>query len=451
MSKQGNYTPERLYEVLMQFPDIHRYWVAYSGGLDSHVLLHTMVALSGKLPGGELRAVHVDHGLNPDAQAWSRHCRRVCDNLGVPCYCLQVSVPSEHGESPEAAARSARYSAIVELIDKGDGLLTAHHQDDQAETVLLQLMRGGGPEGLAGMPVCASFGRGWLVRPLLGFSRDQLRGYGYRQGLEWVEDQTNLDTGLDRNWLRHEVIPRLKSRWPAMTRTVARSAGHCFESVELSVQLAESDLPKVMGDQPNTLSVKALLQLMKTRGEARCRNVLRVWIERLGIPLPACTHLHHVVKDILMAPWDAKPLVHWGGGEARRYRDLLYIMHPLPEYDRDRHYRWDLHHPLYIPGVGTLRARAAYGRGLNAELCRSCPVTVRFRQGGERCRPCGRNHRHRLKNLFQEQGVVPWARHRIPLIYMGDELAAATGLWVCQDFVVDPHRTGMVIELVNEA
>ncbi|MCL5802079.1 MAG: tRNA lysidine(34) synthetase TilS, partial [Gammaproteobacteria bacterium] len=226
MSAEG-FSPAQLQRILNRFPAA-RYWVAYSGGLDSHVLLHALAHLAaasdstrphkilpppltggGRGEGGfELHAVHVDHGLQPNSAQWVKHCEEVCAELQIPLHSLQIKIKLEQGESLEAAARDARYQAIAVLIEDGDALLTAHHQDDQAETVLLQLLRGAGPAGLAGMPECSAFSKGLHVRPLLNFTQAQLRIYAETHHLAWVEDHSNRDLRFDRNYLRHEITPR---------------------------------------------------------------------------------------------------------------------------------------------------------------------------------------------------------------------------------------------------
>jgi tRNA(Ile)-lysidine synthase len=215
------FSPLRLADELRALPDVDRLWVAYSGGLDSHVLLHALV--SQFAPAAlRLQAVHVDHGLASDAAAWARHCQRVCAALGVPLRRIRVNARPSKGESPEAAAREARYGALRSLLRGRECLLTAHHQDDQAETVLLQLLRGAGVRGLAAMPRLMPFGAGWLARPLLQWPREALCAYARRQHLDWVEDASNHDKGIDRNLLRQEVIPVLRRRWPAVCRVLVQ-------------------------------------------------------------------------------------------------------------------------------------------------------------------------------------------------------------------------------------
>lgn len=423
--------------TLKRLPATPRYWVGYSGGRDSSVLLHALAGLRPSLSDdSEIRVVHVDHGLNVHAGTWSQHCVEMCAALALPCQILRVNARARAGESPEAAARSARYQAITALMEEGDVLLTAHHQDDQAETLLLQLLRGAGPHGLAAMPAYTPLGAGWLARPLLDFTAAELADYAGHHQLSWVEDPSNIDTGFERNYLRHNIMPHLKQQWPAVSRTLSRAAAHAAEAASLLDALAESDMQQVHGPTPDTLSVSGLLML----DEARQRNVLRRWFKKLKLSVPTTVHLQHIQHDILHAAVDSVSCVRWGstgyyeGAEARRYRNLVYAMAPLSAHDARATLPWKIQDPLILPGIGTLTARSMTDGAIDLSLLPAKPVTVRFRQGGERCRPVGRGHTHELRKLFQEQGIPPWQRDRLPLIFMGDELAAVANLWMCEPF-----------------
>ena len=433
------FSAQNLLVAIKRLPSAERYWVAYSGGLDSHVLLHALAALRGQLPVKTLCAVHVDHGLSPVAAEWARHCAAVCDELEIPCRILCVDARPRKGESPEAAARNARYRVITSLLEAGDGLLTAHHQDDQAETVLLQLLRGGGPRGLAAMPRWAPFGPGWRGRPLLDFSRSELQSYARSRQLRWVEDQSNYDTGIERNFLRHEVIPLLQNHWPAVGGTLSRVAAHSAEAARLLDQLAAQDF---VPEPDGCLGIDRLKRLEP----ARQRNLLRYWIRQSGLPLPDSVHLQRIVDEILPAAIDAVPVVNWAGAEIRRYRDRLHAMAPLPPHDRSQIYPWNGAGTLSLgEGGGCLRVVPVVGQGIDRAKWAAARITVRFRQGGERCRPAGRAGTHKLKKLLQEQGIPPWQRERVPLLYLDDELAAVVGLFVCEPFRARDGQPGVAI------
>ena len=455
-----------LLDALNRLPSARRYWIGYSGGRDSSVLLHALAGLRPHLPDDlEICAVHVDHGLSPHASAWSQHCATVCAALTIPCQILRVTAKPQSGESPEAAARAARYQAIIALLESGDVLLTAHHQEDQAETLLLQLLRGAGPHGLAAMPAHTPLGQGWLARPLLDITGVELANYAEQHKLSWVEDPSNFDTDFDRNYLRHNVMPNLTRQWPAVSRTLSRAAAHAAEAANLLDALADRDMLQVQGPTPDTLSVSGLLTL----DESRQRNVLRRWFKCLNLSVPTTVHLQHIQHDILHSTADSVPHVRWGsmgtrhypgaavhgyqgagapcnqGAEARRYRDLIYAMLPLPAHDTNATLTWNIRQPLILRDIGTFTATSALGEGIKASLFPATSVTVKFRQGGERCRPAGRGHTHELRKLFQERGIPPWRRDRLPLIYIGDELAAVANLWVCEPFQAAHNEPGMVV------
>jgi tRNA(Ile)-lysidine synthase len=272
------------------------------------------------------------------------------------------------------------------------------------------------------------------------FSRRQLQQYAMQHDLHWVEDPSNVDTGLDRNFLRHEVMPRLQQRWPAASHTLARDAGHFAEASCLLDELAATDLAQVAS--VHGLHIPRLASLTP----ARQRNLLRFWLRQQGLPLPQERQLAHILDDVLPARVDAEPCVCWQGAEVRRYRDELYAMAPLPAADPGRSYVWDFSAPLNIPRpAGQLTARHRDGSGLPLH-CADSRVSVRFRRGGEVCQPVGRPHHQDLKKLFQAAGVPPWQRDRIPLIFVDDQLAQVVGHWLCEPFQAAAGETGVVVE-----
>jgi len=405
------FSPDSLLQQLQRHAPASAYWVAYSGGLDSSVLLHALHACRDRLQAG-VGAVHVNHGLQPHAPEWEARCRQVCETLGIRYASLSVDAAAAPGESPEAAARAARYAALRRWLPAGDCLLTAQHRDDQAETLLLQLLRGSGVHGLAAMPLVNVFGNGLHLRPLLDYSRADLHAWALASGLEWIDDPSNLDDAFDRNFLRAGVLPVLRQRWPAAAVSLARSAAHCAEAAELIGQLADLDLRQVQGRQAG----------------------------------PPAAILARVQHDVLGSRHDAEPCVCYGAHEVRRYRDALYLLPRQPAALQHGELSWSLSAPLPLPrDGGVLRATRGTGRGIRLPLAAN-GVRVRWRQGGERCRPAGRRHHHSLKKLFQESGIPPWERVRIPLIYIGDELAAVAGLWVCEPFRAGPTDAGLWID-----
>lgn len=430
---------EHVLKVLAGLPPAAGYWVAYSGGLDSRVLLELLAEHRAALP-GPLGAVHVDHGLHPDAPRWAEHCARVCRGLDLHLVQLRVDAAANGGESPEAAARRARYGALARWLPAGHCVLTAHHRDDQAETLLVQLLRGSGPRGLAAMPLAAPLAAGTLVRPLLEVDRTILRAEAQTRGLQWIDDPSNADTDYDRNLLRHRIMPVLRARWPSAAASLARSARHCADTAELADTLGAMDMQAAQGAVPGTLGLEALRGL----APARQRNVLRYWLRREGLAAPSTAVLARIADDLPRARGDAEPRVCWPGGEVRRYRDQLYALQGLPSVDRSAEYSWRPDSPLELPAAaGTLDAVPVTGSGLAARFLRPGRLRVRFRRGGEIFRPQGRAHRRPLKKLFQEAGVPPWERERVPLLYIDGELGAVAGFWVGEGFQAHGDEPGM--------
>lgn len=419
--------------------------VAYSGGIDSHVLLHWLTAQRPLPEKRRLTAAHVDHRLHPDSGGWAEHCRRTCEQWDVPLRIVQVDARPKPGESPEAAARQARYQALRSLLEPEAAVLTAHQQDDQAETLLLQLLRGAGPGGLAAMPAVIQLGRGWLWRPLLEIERARIVDYAQHHGLQWIDDASNADRRPDRNYLRHEILPRLKARWPAATRTLARSARWCAETAEWLDAAADADLRRATHpERPACLLIPVLLAW----DEPRQCNVLRRWLHRLELPAPASAQLARIVHEVMPSPRDRRPLVRWPGCEIRRYRDHLYAMAPLPAHVPERRCTFDpALTECVIPGIGRLHWRTVRGQGIKLSALAKPSPSIRFRRGGERLRPAGRHQVHALKNLFQEAGIPPWERDRLPLLYVGEALAAVGGLWVAAEFAAAPGEDGLVLDM----
>lgn len=413
------------------------YTIAYSGGMDSHVLLHLFSQLRARLP-IQLRAVYINHGLSPHADQWALHCKKICDTLKIDFLAQKIQAKSTIGESPEEIARERRYAAFSKLLAPNDFLVTAHHKDDQAETLLIQLFRGAGPKGLSAMPAKKTLGQGFQIRPLLDFTRDDFKAYAAQHRLLWIEDESNADLNFSRNFIRHKVLPVLKERWPSVSHTLTRVSLNCAEAQVLLDHQAEQDLQKAEGSKPGLLSVKQTLNL----DPLRQRQLLRYWLNGLGFEAPGFMQLHQIQRDILQARSDKMPFIVWNGVEIRRFRDDLYAMPMLLSHDASQILAWDFSAPLTIASC-VLKARKVLGQGLRADVSH---VTIRFRQGGEVCRLPGRICHHQLKKLFQEWQIPYWERNRMPLIYVGDELVAVVGFYMNEAFCAKTGELGYQFE-----
>ena len=424
-------------------PEPGRWWVALSGGVDSTVLLDAAARVLGGRAAERLAAVHVNHGLHPDAGAWEDHCRQAAARYAIALEVRRIEVGTAgRGGGLEAAARAARLAAFADAVPSGEPLLLAHHRDDQAETALLRILRGAGPAGTAAMRPDATVGGLRLVRPLLALPRAEILAYARERGLDWIEDPANLDPVHDRNHLRHRVLPAVAERWPDAGATLARLAARSGETAAMLDALGEADLAAARGMAPGTLSAAAIAALPPPRAA----NALRRWlVARHRIAPPPRHWLGVVVGEVAGAGPDRRPEAVRGGIWVRRYRGDLHTGRerappPLPASTP-----WRLDGgPLDLPH-GRLTAVRTEGAGLAA--ARVPPVVeVRFRRGGERCRPHPRGVTKPLKDLFQELGVPPWERGERPLVFAGDRLAAAPGLFLCDPFAAGNGEPAWRIE-----
>lgn len=387
-----------------------RIWLALSGGLDSTLLLHLL--REAAVPG--LRAVHVHHGLQVAADHWLRAIRRQCRALKIPLTVCRVQVTAAHLRGPEAAAREARYQALQALLQPDDLLVTAHHRDDQAETVLLRALRGTGIGGLAAMRTLSPIGVARLWRPLLGSPRAELRAEAERRRLRWIEDPHNADPRYARSYLRQDIMPRLARHWPQAGASLARLAQRAADADALAAALAALDLQALRAGAG--WSVSGLLALDPVR---RCNALHHAWTAQGWAP-PAEAALRRLDTELLGARADAQPLLRHHQGELRRFRDTLYLMDVLP-LPPTRALRWPARRrTLQLPdGLGRLR------------LARVPPpdLQLRFARGGERLKPAGAAHTRSLKQLCQDAAIAPWVRVRMPLLFVGDTLLAIAGYW----------------------
>lgn len=397
--------------------------VAFSGGLDSTVLLHKLVRWREQSPGVALRAIHIHHGLSTNADAWVAHCEQVCTQWGVPLEVVKVTL-ADDGLGIEAHARDARYAAFRAALRPGEVLVTAQHLDDQCETLLLALKRGSGPAGLSAMATESDFAGSKLLRPLLNEKRHDLERWAVMHQLRWIEDESNQDDAYDRNFLRLRVVPLLTQRWPHFASAVARSAALCGEQEQLLDELLAEELTSLMGPQ-GQLAIEPLLSVSEPRRAA----LLRRWLAQHQAAMPSRAMLDRLWQEVALAREDANPQLCLGQFEVRRFQQQLWW---VPAYDRLAFVptAWpDITQPLRLPDSHELHLMA--GTDIRAPQADE-PVSVRFTASGT-LHIVGRHGGRKLKKIWQELGVAPWLRETAPLLFYGETLIAAAGYFVTHE------------------
>ena len=416
-----NFSETLVKRFFSSYPHLTNYYIAYSGGLDSTVLLHAMC--NAKLP---IHAVHINHHLQIGSDAWQQHCETTCKQWKINISVKHAEIQKSPQKSLEDVAREARYKLLEKFVDEKSAIVTAHHQDDLAETILLQLLRGAGPAGLAAMPVDKKFAQGTHLRPLLSVTRTELQNYAESHELEWVEDPSNSECDYDRNYLRKEVMPKLLQRWPAALKTLSRSAQLQSEALSCLQELARIDFLSAGTDQEQTISVRVLQEL----SDERIKNVLRYWIQSHQMRTPSRKTMQQIVSDVVRKKEiETTPLQTWKDGEIRRYQDQLYLMRPMSPHDPSQVLRWKIDQPLLIKSLNRTLKPSELKENQVVVPDGVKELVVRFREGGERLKPIGQNQHRSLKNLLNEAGVPPWERSRIPLLYHQDQLISVLGYW----------------------
>ena len=415
-------------------------YVAYSGGGDSHVLLHGLMQQADCRD--RVIAVYINHNLSEQDRRIQYCCAEICSQWGVTYRNITVDAQAKAGQSPEDAARRARYQALFALLGPKDILLTVHHQDDQAETLLLQLFRGTGLAGLAAMPATS----GALHRPLLAYTRADLRAYANAHDLQWQEDGSNYNMNYGRNFLRHRILPVVQERWPSLSQTLSRTAQHCAQAHALLQEYTRGDYEAIYDPTRHTLSIPKLLQL----SDERQRQVLRYWLVDLHLPVPNASVMNILQTQVLHAKRDACPRLRWSDIDVRRFQHQLYAMRLLAELPKDLEVSWDMAAPLQLPhGLGKLEVVTTQSGGMRIG---SHPhVHVRLRRGGERFRLQGDAHHRTLKYYFQKWKIPHWQRQRIPLVFMKEELVCMVGYGVSEAYAAPLGEPSQSIKCVSAA
>ena len=461
-----------LNEFLIQHPMSTSWVVGLSGGLDSVVLLHALsrITISGtdrtnpsqsdvkhiipKRTGihsiasplrkcdKNLRAIHINHNLQPEASEWANFCGALCHSLNISLTIKTIDAQAKAGESPEVAARDARYTCLAQCLKTNEVLCIAHHQDDQAETLLLQLLRGAGLKGLSAMPFKKSFADSQLLRPLLNTPRKSLERYAKEHDLNWIDDPSNANQRYDRNFIRHAILPKLQERWPSVNKTLSRTSQHMQAAVNTIDQHIASYL------KPNTWQqTKLPLHVFNNVTHSTQQYILRHWLQYHDKPIPTHTGINIILSEVIHASIDAQPKYTWNNSTLRRYQGYLYLLNlsdlsnPLPE-----NLIWDLRQSLVLP-QGILTANKVKGQGITCHQLRSIVFKVQCRQAGERFHPATRGGSHPLKKLMQEWQIPPWERDHYPLLYLENQLIAVPNYAIANGMEAKAEEEGWVVSL----
>ena len=413
-----------------------------SGGMDSVVLLHVLHALAPRFS-WRISALHVHHGLSRNADAWADFCIELCARYNVALQVEHVNIAplrDEHGV--EAAARKLRHGAFAS--QSCDFVALAHHADDQAETLLLQLLRGAGIRGAAAMPLLKSPTAPNLatLRPLLNIQRSELLAYARQQGLHWVEDESNADDYYPRNFLRRHVLPQLEEKFPAYRDTLSRSAQHFAEAGELLDELAHLDAQGWTKGDPLDIACLRTLSL------SRAKNLVRYFLHTCGAPMPQAAQLDDMLHQLLGAREDASVCIQFGGWQVRCYQNKAYALPAPGAFDQNFMLFWQGESELFWPASNmNLHFTQTLGQGISLKNLQRSAVTIRLRTGGESLRPHPKAATRSLKNLLQELHVPPWQRERFPLFFCGDELVSVVGVSIAAGYLAEPGEAGLLVFL----
>ncbi|MFA6015789.1 MAG: tRNA lysidine(34) synthetase TilS [Gallionellaceae bacterium] len=468
--------------------------VGLSGGMDSVVLLHLLHALAADFA-WQISALHVHHGISPNADAWADFCGSLCASYAIPLQIEKVNIAplrEEHGI--EAAARHLRHAAFAR--QQCDFVAVAHHADDQVETLLLQLLRGAGTKGASSMSLINNGNNISTLRPLLEIPRSDLLYYAQQHDLHWVEDESNKDISYPRNFLRQKILPLLESKFPAYRETLTRSARHFAEANQLLDELAEQDINRgwsptnpdyplgneapvgaasaangirqqacpdfnrragfLMGVVANgQFGIHLTASRLRELAPHRAKNALRYFFNQHGAPMPHETQLNELIDQLCNARSDAAVCMEWGNWQVRRYRDTVYVMPKPDEFDQTMRLIWQGEAEIVWPGLNGLRPllffEAVKGQGISLHKLQGAAVSLRFRQGGEVLRPHANGVSRSIKNLLQEHHIPPWERERLALLYCGEELVSIVGVAIASDFQAAENEPGLLVSYSPQA
>lgn len=412
--------------------------VALSGGVDSVVLLRVLAELADEIP-LTLSAVHVHHGISGNSTLWSQFCCELCHGYGIAIHVAYLRLNRSKNDSLEAIARTARYRVFGSL--QSDYVVLAQHADDQVETLMLQLLRGAGVKGLSSMPPVRNQNGDTprILRPFLKVSRKQIEAYARQHRLNWINDESNDSTAFSRNFLRHEILPLLKQRYPGYAKAMLRTTRHVAEASSLLDELAQSDY------QSCTAAGMLRIDRLRTLSIPRTKNLLRYLLFQQGITPPNTAKLEEMVRQITLSRHDRQVSLPFGATEIRCFHGAVHILPRVSPMPSTRHYPWHGEEFLVLnEWNGVLRFDPAENHGIDARKMHAAQVTVRLRQGGEHFKPhCNRPTRS-LKNLLQEAAIAPWQRNTLPLLFCDERLVWVPGIGIDCEFQVKSGELGIL-------
>ena len=438
-SKSNNLLSDTQDVLLAHIQQGNHLTVALSGGVDSVVLLHSLVALSKSMQ-FTLSAVHVNHGISNNAKLWSQFCCNLCHAYDIPIYVAYLQIRKDPGLSLEAVAREQRYRVFDRM--QADYVVLAQHLDDQAETLLLQLFRGAGIKGLSAMPVVrkqTSDNAPQILRPMLEISRSRIETYAKQHRLNWIIDESNDSLAFNRNYLRHEILPLLKKRYPNYPKTLLRSSRHLSEASSLLDELAEIDRAQCLAS--DRLQVDHLRKL----SSARAKNLLRYVLSQQNINTPSTAKLDDILHQLLSARTDNQLHISFGSAEIRCYKGAVYILSGKLQHRAFQHHVWRGEQSMLLPSFsGSIHFTQVKGQGIDPQKLMNQLITIRARSGGEHLMPAHNRPRRSLKNLLQEASVPPWKRYSLPLLFCGEKLVWVPGIGIDYEFQVKSDEIGVL-------
>ena len=416
---------------------VTKFTIALSGGVDSMVLLDLLS--KAKRSSDVIKAIHINHNLHESSKEWIDFAKDACKKYKLPLIIESIN-PKQEGFGLEAEAREQRYKKFKEIILDNECLLTAHHLDDQIETMLFRIFRGTGLDGLRSIRKKAKFGKGLLFRPLINIPREAIEQYAKLNDIKWIEDPSNKNIDFDRNYLRNNIVPSIKKRWPNAQKTITRLSSLAENNQKLLHELAKEDIGEI--EKFNVLDIG----ILSNKSSLRINNIFRFMILKNNMGIPSLKVLENGIETLINAKSDS-PIITWDGFSIRRYKNTLYFFNPDLKQDEIRplKMKWFIDETINLGGNrGSIQARFIKGQGIALNKCPKS-LEIKYRKGGEQIKPSGHKITKSLKNLFQENNVLPLVRDQIPLFYLDEELVSVGDLWFNQDYKAKKQEDGFLI------